>query len=261
MTGQIADHTFIVTDAYRLPVEGTETRVNAQEQAYEYMVQFRETSEKVGQNSMVVGWYHSHPGYGCWLSGIDVQTQRVHQDYEDPFLALVIDPDRTISAGKVDIGAFRVYPQDHKPVPGSEDDGFQSIPTSKIEDFGAHSSEYYSLEISHFKSSLDSKLLEELWRKFWVSTISQSPLLTNRDFANKQMQDLAHKIEDAVSRGSQQQGTLLANKTSADIRDHQLSKILKASNGVTGAERVGLTALRIKEQLFHPVPVDLGINA
>lgn len=22
-----------------------------------------------------VGWYHSHPGYGCWLSGIDVSTQ------------------------------------------------------------------------------------------------------------------------------------------------------------------------------------------
>jgi hypothetical protein len=22
-----------------------------------------------------VGWYHSHPGYGCWLSGIDVGTQ------------------------------------------------------------------------------------------------------------------------------------------------------------------------------------------
>ena len=25
---------------------------------------------------MVVGWYHSHPGYGCWLSGVDVNTQQ-----------------------------------------------------------------------------------------------------------------------------------------------------------------------------------------
>lgn len=26
---------------------------------------------------MVVGWYHSHPGFGCWLSGVDVNTQQV----------------------------------------------------------------------------------------------------------------------------------------------------------------------------------------
>lgn len=23
----------------------------------------------------VVGWYHSHPGFGCWLSGVDMNTQ------------------------------------------------------------------------------------------------------------------------------------------------------------------------------------------
>jgi len=25
---------------------------------------------------MVVGWYHSHPGFGCWLSGVDINTQQ-----------------------------------------------------------------------------------------------------------------------------------------------------------------------------------------
>lgn len=25
----------------------------------------------------VVGWYHSHPGWGCWLSGVDMNTQQV----------------------------------------------------------------------------------------------------------------------------------------------------------------------------------------
>jgi proteasome lid subunit RPN8/RPN11 len=24
-----------------------------------------------------VGWYHSHPGFGCWLSGVDINTQQV----------------------------------------------------------------------------------------------------------------------------------------------------------------------------------------
>jgi COP9 signalosome complex subunit 5 len=34
-----------------------------------------ELIRKVGRLENVVGWYHSHPGYGCWLSGIDVGTQ------------------------------------------------------------------------------------------------------------------------------------------------------------------------------------------
>jgi COP9 signalosome complex subunit 5 len=38
----------------------------------------------------VVGWYHSHPGYGCWLSGIDVATERQNQQLQDPFVAVVV---------------------------------------------------------------------------------------------------------------------------------------------------------------------------
>lgn len=45
---------------------------------------------QIGRLENIVGWYHSHPGYGCWLSGIDVQTQMTHQTYEDPFLAVVV---------------------------------------------------------------------------------------------------------------------------------------------------------------------------
>lgn len=58
-----------------------------------------------------IGWYHSHPGYGCWLSGIDVSTQMLNQNFQEPFVAIVIDPVRTISAGKVCLGAFRTYPK------------------------------------------------------------------------------------------------------------------------------------------------------
>ena len=75
----------------------------------------------------VIGWYHSHPGYGCWLSGIDVATQMLNQQFQEPWLAVVIDPTRTVSAGKVEIGAFRSYPEGYKP-PDAVDDGFQSVP-------------------------------------------------------------------------------------------------------------------------------------
>ena len=67
--------------------------------------------QAVGRLENMVGWYHSHPGYGCWLSGIDVGTQAIQQQYQEPFLAIVVDPHRTIAAGKVEIGAFRTYPE------------------------------------------------------------------------------------------------------------------------------------------------------
>jgi COP9 signalosome complex subunit 5 len=109
MTGKIKDRAFIVMDTFALPVQGTETRVNAGDAATEYMVTYKEGNEEVGKNELVVGWYHrcvphrtrglgiradvsndSHPGYGCWLSGIDVNTQSSNQAFNDPYLAVVV---------------------------------------------------------------------------------------------------------------------------------------------------------------------------
>lgn len=125
----------------------------------------------------LVGWYHSHPGYGCWLSGIDVSTQSTYQKHMDPWLAIVVDPNRTISAGKVDIGAFRCYPEGYTP-PGASSSSYQSIPLEKIEDFGVHADQYYSLDVQIFTSKKDSDLLGALWNKYWVNTLSTSPLIS-----------------------------------------------------------------------------------
>jgi hypothetical protein len=92
---------------------------------------------QAGRLENVIGWYHSHPGYGCWLSGIDVSTQMLNQQFQEPFLAVVIDPTRTVSAGKVEIGAFRTYPEGYKP-PDDPVSEYQTIPLNKIEDFGVH---------------------------------------------------------------------------------------------------------------------------
>ena len=250
MQGKIAGDTIIVTDAFRLPVEGTETRVNAQDEANEYMVGYLQACRDQGKLENAVGWYHSHPGYGCWLSGIDVATQSTQQSFSDPFLAVVIDPDRTISAGKVEIGAFRTYPGDYKPTDSGAGDGYQTIPLAKVEDFGAHSSRYYSLEVSHFKSSLDTHLLELLWNKYWVQTLSQSPLFTNREYSSKQMLDLSSKIRQAgggISRASRTPTGGNQHK----LMDQQLEKVLRDSNKIAGEEMTGLMAGEVKAKLFN----------
>ncbi len=73
-----------------------ETRVNAQQEAYEYMSSYTLSAKEVNRPENVIGWYHSHPGYGCWLSGIDVDTQMQNQQYQDPFVAIVV---KTIALG------------------------------------------------------------------------------------------------------------------------------------------------------------------
>ncbi|XP_024358602.1 COP9 signalosome complex subunit 5 [Physcomitrium patens] len=254
MQGKTDGDTIIIMDAFALPVEGTETRVNAQADAYEYMVQYSQTNKQVGRLENVVGWYHSHPGYGCWLSGIDVSTQMLNQTYQEPFLAVVIDPTRTVSAGKVEIGAFRTYPQGYKP-PDEPPSEYQTIPLNKIEDFGVHYKQYYSLDITYFKSSLDSHLLDLLWNKYWVNTLSSSPLLGNRDYVAGQVADLAEKLEQAESQlaHSGRMGGFFMPVQKKKEEESQLAKISRDSSKITVEQLHGLMSQVIKDTLFNSV--------
>lgn len=56
---------------------------------------------------MVVGWYHSHPGFGCWLSSVDVNTQQSFEALHPRSVAVVVDPIQSVK-GKVVIDAFRL---------------------------------------------------------------------------------------------------------------------------------------------------------
>ena len=50
--------------------------------------------------------------------------------------------------------------------------------------------QYYPLDISFFKSSLDSHLLDLLWNKYWVHSLSSNPLLNTRDLLAGQLADI-----------------------------------------------------------------------
>lgn len=86
--------------------------------------------------------------------------------------------------------------QGYKP-PNEEPSEYQTIPLNKIEDFGVHCKQYYSLEVSYFKSALDRRLLDSLWNKYWVNTLSSSSLLTNADYTTGQIFDLSEKLEQS----------------------------------------------------------------
>ncbi|KAF9815784.1 hypothetical protein IEO21_04368 [Rhodonia placenta] len=282
MQGKVMDRALVIVDSFALPVQGTETRVNAANEANEYMVQYIQGSERVSRQENAVGWYHSHPGYGCWLSGIDVNTQMTNQKFQDPFVAVVIDPNRTISAGKVDIGAFRTYPESYTP-PDAGSSEYQSIPLNKIEDFGVHANQYYPLEVQVFKSSLDSELLGLLWNKYWVNTLSQSALISNRAYAASQLADLAQKLtkaQTAISSTKAPAPSLKDDKqarvchscqlscddilTVFDIQkeekkkedQNQLLKSVRDSDKIASEGQHGLIAQVLKDVIFSMRPQD-----
>jgi COP9 signalosome complex subunit 5 len=47
MRGKVVEKSLVILDSFALPVQGTETRVNAGDQATEFMVQFLEGSKQV----------------------------------------------------------------------------------------------------------------------------------------------------------------------------------------------------------------------
>ncbi|KAJ3194106.1 COP9 signalosome complex subunit 5 [Irineochytrium annulatum] len=208
MQGKIQGDVMIIMDAFALPVEGTETRVNAAAEGNEYMVDYIMKAKE-------------------------------------------IDPNRTIAAGKVEIGAFRTYPEGYK----SPDEGpseYQSIPLSKIEDFGVHCKQYYPLEISYFKSSLDMQLLELLWNKYWVNTLSSSPLLTNREYNAHQIADLAEKIDQADSMLSQnQRGQFYGAGDRKKGESGSLSKVAKDSSKISVEASHALISQVLKNIVFN----------
>ena len=61
-----------------------------------------------------------------------------------PAVAIVIDPKRTISAGKVEIGAFRTYPDNYQGEKKTKNaSGLEMINDEKLAEFGVHADRYY----------------------------------------------------------------------------------------------------------------------
>lgn len=69
----IDEYTIRVVDVFAMPQSGTGVSVEAVDPVFQS--QMLELLKLVGRPEMVVGWYHSHPGFGPWLSGTDIQTQ------------------------------------------------------------------------------------------------------------------------------------------------------------------------------------------
>ena len=70
----IDDYTVKCIDVFAMPQAGTEASIEAIDEAFQ--AKMVEMLKQTGRNEIVVGWYHSHPGFGCFLSSVDINTQK-----------------------------------------------------------------------------------------------------------------------------------------------------------------------------------------
>jgi len=124
---------------------------------------------------MVVGWYHSHPGFGCWLSSVDIQTQQAFEQLTSRAVAVVVDPIQSVK-GKVVIDAFRLIQTTTlmmgiEPRQTTSNLGHINKPSIQalIHGLGRH---YYSLSIATKRSELEQAMLLSLNKKEWTSALT-----------------------------------------------------------------------------------------
>jgi COP9 signalosome complex subunit 5 len=184
----LTPHTLVVTDAFALPIEGFETRVVADDEGVvNHMIALGESLEATRKEKFM-GWYHSHPfdlgeHSHCFLSQTDLTTQLQWQRAEDPhgnpFVAIVVDPLRSMHTQQPELKAFRAYPPEYNSTtvnecPNGTVEGSEQL---RLEQWGSCWNRYYELQVEYYMSSTSRHVIVEglTQDSLWMRTLMRAP--------------------------------------------------------------------------------------
>jgi len=193
----IDDYTVRCVDVFAMPQAGTETNIEAIDEAFQ--AKMHEMLKQTGRNEIVVGWYHSHPGFGCFLSSVDVNTQRSFEQLNKRFVAVVVDPIQSVR-GKVVIDAFRTYEEminfntDARQTT-SNIGLVQRIPKGgfSLRDLGKM--QYYNILINFRKNDYETKMLQNLGKSKWNSGLLQLSAIAQEENNLKRIDEISKLSE------------------------------------------------------------------
>ena len=222
MLGQfVDDYTINCVDVFAMPQSGTSVSVEAVDPVFQMAM--LEMLKQTGRPEMVVGWYHSHPGFGCWLSSTDINTQSSFEQLNPRAVALVVDPVQSVR-GKVVIDCFRlINPQlmmlGQEPRQTTSNIGHLQKPSIQalIHGLNRH---YYSIVIDYRKNELEEQMLTNLGKRNWVTSLLVTPYAAHGE-ATQQI------VSKMVTLSSQYQERIQneMNKTSQQILVESVGKI------------------------------------
>lgn len=166
----VDDYTVNVVDVFAMPQSGTGVSVEAVDDVFQ--AKMMDMLKQTGRDQMVVGWYHSHPGFGCWLSSVDVNTQKSFEQLNNRAVAVVVDPIQSVK-GKVVIDAFRLIDtgaliNNQEPRQTTSNAGLLNKANIQalIHGLNRH---YYSLNIDYRKTPTETNMLMNLHKEQWQS--------------------------------------------------------------------------------------------
>jgi len=187
----VDDYTVRVVDVFAMPQSGTGVSVEAVDPVFQ--TKMLDMLKQTGRPEIVVGWYHSHPGFGCWLSGVDINTQQSFEALNQRAVAVVVDPIQSVK-GKVVIDAFRlINPQmlmmGQEPRQTTSNLGYLNKPSIQalIHGLNRH---YYSIAINYRKNELEQKMLLNLHKKKWTDGLLLEDFNTHQKTNEKLVQEM-----------------------------------------------------------------------
>ncbi|GAA5883434.1 hypothetical protein JCM16303_003795 [Sporobolomyces ruberrimus] len=207
MLGDFVDEfTIRVIDVFAMPQSGTGVSVEAVDPVFQ--TKMLDMLKQTGRPEMVVGWYHSHPGFGCWLSSVDVNTQQSFEQLNPRAVAVVVDPIQSVK-GKVVIDAFRsINPQQImmglEPRQSTSNVGHLQQPSIQalIHGLNRH---YYSIAIAYRKTDLEQSMLLNLHKKNWTEGLRLNDwelMKQSNEESIKKMLSLAQTYTESVKEES-----------------------------------------------------------
>eukprot|EP01069_Polyplicarium_translucidae_P003514 Polyplicarium_translucidae@DN2334_c0_g1_i2.p1 len=192
MLGEFTDdYTIKVVDVFSMPQSGNTVSVEAVDPAYQ--AEMLEMLKRTNRPEIVVGWYHSHPGFGCWFSGTDVNTQQSFEQLNSRAVGVVVDPIQSVK-GKVVIDCFRLITPHllmfgHEPRQTTSNIGHLTRPsiTALVHGLNRH---YYSIVINYKKSEEEQKMLLNLHKRKWGESLKLKSYTEFHSQSNANMAEL-----------------------------------------------------------------------
>jgi len=232
MLGQFVDeYTVCVVDVFAMPQSGTGVSVEAVDPVFQSKM--LDMLKKVGRPEMVVGWYHSHPGFGCWLSGVDINTQQSFEALSERAVAVVVDPIQSVK-GKVVIDAFRLINPNmvvlgQEPRQTTSNLGHLQKPSIQalIHGLNRH---YYSIPIKYRMNEKEQQMLLNLHKKSWLEGLTLQDYKAHADSNEGTAKEILsltqqyHKCLEDEDKMTPEQ-LAIKNVGKLDPRRHLLAKV------------------------------------
>jgi len=208
----VDDYTVQVIDVFAMPQSGTTVSVESVDHVFQ--TKMMDMLKQTGRPEMVVGWYHSHPGFGCWLSSVDINTQQSFESLNSRAVAVVVDPIQSVK-GKVVIDAFRLI-NPHSVVLGQEprqttsNIGHINKPSiqSLIHGLNRH---YYSIAINYRKTEQEQGMLMNLHKRNWTEGLKLKDFNVHKESNEKAIKGM-QSLSESYNKSVQEESTLTSDQ-------------------------------------------------